>query len=741
MKWHHRLHPASRSLLCGIILIVASPATSLATTPGSPPDQIAYSGFLVDAQGAPLGRSPDNQPLPTRYEAVFRIYDQKTAGTLLWAESQSILVENGNFSILLGEGGEIIGEPNPPLSQAISGEGERFLQISVRFLDSGALIDIVPRQALVSAPYALLSHTTRALVDDDGAALIESDGDDLRVKVPFTVQQPVQGVNLAGDGSGLTDLDAAQISSGTLALARIPSLPVSAVTSGTFPPQVIPLLPSSSISSIDASKITSGNIHPDRLPPMPSYNTDNTFDSTFNFNQGLRLRDWGDRRFPSVINHGHFPLVSMPDSRSSTDGYDWYNPLGNSSFDSNQPNTRFLGLVAATTPGSSSFDFRVQGAGVLYFDLSWLEANSFGVLTVSNHGGSNASFTRGPTAPRSWRNRSVSVSSGSRDVRFTFSGSDGNQWVMVRNIRYVPNNSGLLGSVANDNTSQSLGDSSANLVLNRAEIGLRRSDDGNHGLAHSLTQNLSARWAGPGMNGALLWGWNGGMLGTTNSSNESNWDWTLRWREGNSNSNGAIEVRNQLRVRPGMAQGGTDSGRFLHHFRGKQNPAQTIADNVSISDLAIRTSSQIAASSLNVYSDFRIKTDIIRSDRSQSLDLLSNLSFVNYRWTGEHASAPGQLGVIAQELEPLAPEMIQKVPGFIPGTEGEVDDLMSVNYRALHQHGINALQALQAENEEEQEKIHAIRTRLISLRASRRELENQRDALKAAVSQLQGNAP
>jgi hypothetical protein len=67
---------------------------------GFPPNLMSYQGFLVDANGTALAPTT-----PVNYSVVFRIYSVSSAGTSLWTETQTVTVDKGNFSVVLGEGG------------------------------------------------------------------------------------------------------------------------------------------------------------------------------------------------------------------------------------------------------------------------------------------------------------------------------------------------------------------------------------------------------------------------------------------------------------------------------------------------------------------------------------------------------------------------------------------------------------------------------------------------------------
>ncbi len=94
------------------------------------PHLINYQGKLTDKDNKPV--------IDGTYPVTFRIYDSETAGSLLWEETQSITVQKGVFSALLG------GVTNLDLSF----DKPYFLEIKVK--------DEVlsPRQRIASVGYA-----------------------------------------------------------------------------------------------------------------------------------------------------------------------------------------------------------------------------------------------------------------------------------------------------------------------------------------------------------------------------------------------------------------------------------------------------------------------------------------------------------------------------------------------------------------------------------------------------------
>jgi len=96
------------------------------------PHLINYQGKLTDKDGDPVSDG--------NYSVTFRIYDAADGGALLWEETQSILIQKGLFSCLLG------GVTNLDLAF----DKPYWLAIKV-----GSDSEMTPRQQIASAGYAM----------------------------------------------------------------------------------------------------------------------------------------------------------------------------------------------------------------------------------------------------------------------------------------------------------------------------------------------------------------------------------------------------------------------------------------------------------------------------------------------------------------------------------------------------------------------------------------------------------
>lgn len=164
------------ALGAGLLLTPAAYGQAVA----HPPERMTYQGFLVDGNGAPLGNSA-----PKNYDVIFRIYAEETGGAAVWSEQQTITVDRGNFSVLLGEGTQVGSDVRPVLSTLFKGASasDRYVAITVKGIGAGgANVDILPRMRLLSSPYAFLAEQATKLVREDNSAdLMTSSGNVLNL--------------------------------------------------------------------------------------------------------------------------------------------------------------------------------------------------------------------------------------------------------------------------------------------------------------------------------------------------------------------------------------------------------------------------------------------------------------------------------------------------------------------------------------------------------------------------------
>ena len=203
----YRLHQSTGLLRAGLLSLALAFASlwgtsrALAQATANPPEKMTYHRYLVDATGAALGLSA-----PKNYDVIFRIWDSQSGGSKLWTEQQTVTVDKGYFSVLLGEGSSI-GEARPGLSTIFTNAtaSDRWVGITVKGIGAGsppADVDILPRLRLLSSPYAFLA--SKAIIVD-GAGVTTGTISDARLSGnvalraggnTFTGNQVVNGGNI-----------------------------------------------------------------------------------------------------------------------------------------------------------------------------------------------------------------------------------------------------------------------------------------------------------------------------------------------------------------------------------------------------------------------------------------------------------------------------------------------------------------------------------------------------------------
>ena len=168
-----------RIATCLLTFAAAVPVTRAAD--GNPPDRLTYQGYLVDAAGNALGTTA-----PKNYDVIFRVYNHETASGAtyrLWTEMQTVTVDKGYFSAVLGEGGAYGTEPHLAISTLFTNQvdaSDRFIEMTVRGIGAGgADSTILPRLRLMSSPYAQLAKlavNAKYLVNAAGGQIVSVSG-------------------------------------------------------------------------------------------------------------------------------------------------------------------------------------------------------------------------------------------------------------------------------------------------------------------------------------------------------------------------------------------------------------------------------------------------------------------------------------------------------------------------------------------------------------------------------------
>jgi microcystin-dependent protein len=162
-----------------LLMLTLGPRAAHAQGVLRPPERMSYQGFLTDGNGTALATNA-----PKNYDVIFRIWNDQNTGTRLYTEQQTVTVDKGYFSVLLGEGSVVSGEPHDPLSSlfATADASERYVEFTVKNIGSGGSdVTILPRLKLLSSPYAFLASKALSANSVDGTAVTTGTVPDARL--------------------------------------------------------------------------------------------------------------------------------------------------------------------------------------------------------------------------------------------------------------------------------------------------------------------------------------------------------------------------------------------------------------------------------------------------------------------------------------------------------------------------------------------------------------------------------
>jgi hypothetical protein len=226
MKTRSPLAALCRAIIPILLLLALTAARAQAQSTPNPPGQISYQGFLVDANGIPLATNA-----PANYGVEFRIYNGPAAGaTLIWGELQTVTVDRGYFSVLLGQGSALNGAPSTNDLTGVflgSDASDRYIGITVEGL-AGGNVEIQPRMRLLASPYALLAHNANnalTLNGYDWSDLFPDTGNPLTGTFP--------GGKIAADSIGQEQIQAGAVGSAQIATNSVGSAQIANGAVGT----------------------------------------------------------------------------------------------------------------------------------------------------------------------------------------------------------------------------------------------------------------------------------------------------------------------------------------------------------------------------------------------------------------------------------------------------------------------------------------------------------------------------
>ncbi len=193
-------------------------------------------------------------------------------------------------------------------------------------------------------------------------------------------------------------------------------------------------------------------------------------------------------------------------------------------------------------------------------------------------------------------------------------------------------------------------DVAGDIRINDNAIWLRGIGDFNHGLRHVNN------FAGAFIDGPVLFGFSGGVLGTTEFGDRA----VLRWTNTGRVGIGVDDPEFRLDVR-----GGAVSRTYAYGFLNLSTPTGTCGSCTG--DFTASFENRVVAEEFNAISDARIKQVEQRIEPHDALNQLMQVQPTAYRYVDFVTRGPEvKYGVIAQEVEATLPNMVSQSKNWVP---------------------------------------------------------------------------
>lgn len=641
------------------------------------PRLMSYQGRVTDAAGTPIGNVT-----PVNRTVTFRFYSASTGGTAVYAETQTVTISGGEFSVLIGNGTGVSGSPGPSapatspyktLTDVINSATGANLYLGITVDDgnsSTADAEIVPRQQLVSGAYAM------------------------RASVAEAVASGAVTTAMLGDSSVATN-----------------SLQAKAVTSAKIADNGV-ITTNIANAAVTASKLDTSTIG--LWTPSGSNIYRNSNVGIGQSNPGVPLS------FADVLGE----KIALHSSNNSTKyGFGVQNNLL-------QVYTGGNGADIAFGYGSSASmteTMRVKGNGNVGIGTTApsakLHVNAGNVL-VQNSANPSARLTAGGSE---YSELALATAAGS------YSGSALTNDTVLRasNKLHLQSGNGNSGLTLDQSNRAGFGTSTPYSTIEA--VGAIQARDSGVGPNNTYPATIrSTRAANTGQHINLVrdgnWSWSLGFYPNTNTfgiGGSTNTD---------SAFNPAFTINNSGRVGVGTTNYGEGTVNISGAFTsvGSRNGAAGYArmyyDNAGImvfegyntplNNGQWRGFSMDGNNDLDWRSDARLKKDI--EDAEPMLDRLMQVQFRRYHWI-DSSETQKEFGVIAQELAPLFPELV--------GKRG--DGMLTVGYTSFATIACKAIQELKSAHEE---KISKLEDEISGRDARISELEARLDALEKRIT-------
>ncbi|MDP0499967.1 MAG: tail fiber domain-containing protein [Verrucomicrobiota bacterium JB022] len=653
-------------LLCSTSLLVANV-----------PSLMSYQGRVTDANGQPIGNAA-----PVNRSTTFRLYTAASGGTPVYAESQTVTISAGEFSVLIGNGTGVSGQPGPSapatqpyktLADVVNTAGDNALFLGITIDDGNASTvdaEISPRQQLVAGAYSLRAKMAEGVADRAVTTAMIADN-------AITTNQIAAG-----------SINSSKIANNTITTSLIAG------------------------SSIDSSKInqnsigvwtpSGGNIW--RNSNVGIRESNPGVPLTFDNSLGNKISLWGN----SGTNHYGFGIQgstlqyyagSSGDRHafgygSSTSFTEWMRLSGGSLGIGTTNPTQRLHVVGDMLATPANWGTSGTTANLFLGDTNnWVRSvfgggtEMFGINAISLRTGSGA-----PERIRIQGNGNVGIGTTNPITPLEVSGA-----INAHDPSVNPDNgyNGVIRLTRPANAAQ--------------HINLVRS--GNYVWSLGFQPNTSNFGIGPG----------------TGNDGSFNPYFTLH-PDARVSINTGSSSEGHLNVGGPLTSVGSRNGRNGYARMYYSNGIIVLeAYNTNLNDGSWRGFSMDGNNDLDWRSDARLKEDIV--DAEPMLDRLLQVQFRRYHWINDtNPEEKPEFGVIAQELQPLFPDLVGS----------REDGYLTVGYTSFGTIAARAIQELSARTDADvtalEDELHAVQEQLADKDARIAELEARLQALENLIN-------
>lgn len=632
-----------------LLLLVSSAVSALAQTT-QVPELLSYQASVTDSSGTPIGATG-----PVNRDVTFKFYTSSTGGNPVYAETQVVTIANGDFSVLIGNGNGVSGLPgrvgpaSPIVSLASITLSPLYLGITVD--DGTAAVDaeISPRQQLASAAFATRAQIAEGLADGKLATGMVADSAITTVKIG---SNQVTTAKIAD-----SNITTAKLATGSVTLDKLDTTAI-----GVWTP-----------NGPNINR-TSGNVGIGQSNPGFPLN----FAST-NGNK-IALHGNSGAHYGLGVQNNLLQLYTSASSADVAFGY------GSSTSFTETMRIRGNGNLGIGTTAPSS-KLHVVG----------------GSATIDSSGNTTVSVIQGGGTGR----LDLSVAAGTGSFSSSALANDSVLRAMTGKLHLQTGN-GSAGITVDGANSVGIGTSApANKldVRGKLSLGDANPDAAYHGALQITRPSSGGQHINLVRSGHNVWSMgyvpNSGVFGIGGgSSTDSSFNPSFRIdTNGRTMINTTNSGQGDLNVGTlGFVSVGSRNGSAGYCRVRYDNAGRFFFEgyNTSLNNGSWRGFSIDGNSDIDWQSDRRLKKNIV--DAEPMLDRLMQLPFRRFQWKSSiNPDELPEFGVIAQEVEPLFPDLIGK---------GE-DGIMTVGYTTFATIACKTIQELKIEKDREIDELRA----------------------------------